>query len=207
MTDTTVYINQLPYRWTADELSEHLAPAGTIASVDMKKFSDGVPRGWALVTFENAADAENAVRTFNGTSIEGRTIIVRVDHGVSPNRATRPAGGRGGFSGGRGAPSGGRGRNFPRVRSTDPTRAVYVSNLAWGVTWRELHKHFQTAGAVIRADVMYGRDGRSKGCGIVEFATVEDAQKAVSELSGTHLLDRPILVREDREETGVEAVE
>ena len=37
------------------------------------------------------------------------------------------------------------------------------------------------AGNVQRANIMQGRDGRSKGIGIVLYATVADAQKAIGE--------------------------
>jgi len=41
--------------------------------------------------------------------------------------------------------------------------------------------------------------GVSKGCGIVEFASSEDAQRAIRELSEVALLGRPVFIREDRE--------
>ena len=44
-----------------------------------------------------------------------------------------------------------------------------------------------------------GSDGRSKGCGIVEFADAASARRAIDELSGTDLGGRNIFVREDRE--------
>jgi hypothetical protein len=42
-------------------------------------------------------------------------------------------------------------------------------------------------------------DGRSKGCGIVEFADAAGARRAMAELSDTELGGRNIFVREDRE--------
>ena len=41
--------------------------------------------------------------------------------------------------------------------------------------------------------------GRSKGYGIVEFSSVDDAQDAISQLNGEELCGRPINVREDRD--------
>jgi RNA recognition motif-containing protein len=38
--------------------------------------------------------------------------------------------------------------------------------------------------------------GRSKGCGIVEFDTVEEAQKAIDELNDTELEGRKVFIRE-----------
>jgi RNA recognition motif-containing protein len=47
---------------------------------------------------------------------------------------------------------------------------------------------------------MHTPDGRSKGCGIVEFASADGAKQAVLTLNDTELLGRQIFVREDREE-------
>lgn len=41
--------------------------------------------------------------------------------------------------------------------------------------------------------------GISKGCGIVEFGSLEDSQRAIRELSEQPLLGRPVFIREDRE--------
>ena len=57
------------------------------------------------------------------------------------------------------------------------------------------------AGEVVYCDVMKERDGRSKGCGIVEFSTPEEAQEAIKTLTDTEIKGRMIFVREDRETT------
>ena len=55
-------------------------------------------------------------------------------------------------------------------------------------------------GDVSFAEVMTDHDGRSKGCGIVEFATAEDAKEAIEKLMDTELKGRTIFVTEDREQ-------
>ncbi|KAF9949292.1 hypothetical protein BGZ72_008916 [Mortierella alpina] len=57
---------------------------------------------------------------------------------------------------------------------------------------------FRGAGVVQRANVMLGRDGRSKGHGIVLFATIEDATKAQEMFNAYEWHGRPLEVREDR---------
>jgi RNA recognition motif-containing protein len=84
----------------------------------------------------------------------------------------------------------------------EKSRRVYIGNLSWGVSWQDLKDHMREAGEVTRADIMTGPDGRSKGCGIVEYSTVEEAKKAVLTLNDTELNGRQIFVREDREERG-----
>ena len=76
---------------------------------------------------------------------------------------------------------------------------VYVGNLSWGTSWQDLKDHMRQAGTVNFCNVM-GRNGRSQGCGLVEFATVEDAQAAITTLHDSELDGRKIFVREDRED-------
>ncbi|KAL8452188.1 hypothetical protein Emed_001495 [Eimeria media] len=79
---------------------------------------------------------------------------------------------------------------------------VYVGNLAWSVRSAELQEHMSQAGEVVRADVFEDYQGRSKGCGVVTYKDEESAQRAIKELTDTLLQERPIFVREDREERG-----
>ena len=51
-------------------------------------------------------------------------------------------------------------------------------------------------GDVIRADVMTDQGGRSRGCGIVEFANPEQAAQAIEQLNNSELKGRMIFVRE-----------
>src|SRR5210317_2375582 len=77
---------------------------------------------------------------------------------------------------------------------------VYVGNLSWSTSWQDLKDHMRDAGDVQYAKILQDRDGRSKGCGIVEFTTVEGAQDAIEKLTDTELKGRKIFVREDRED-------
>lgn len=77
---------------------------------------------------------------------------------------------------------------------------VYVGNLAWSVSWQDLKDHMRDAGDVQYSKILTDREGRSKGCGIVEFSTVEGAADAIEKLTDTELKGRKIFVREDRED-------
>jgi RNA recognition motif-containing protein len=80
------------------------------------------------------------------------------------------------------------------------SKRVYVGNLAYGVAWQDLKDHMRDAGDVQYAEVMMMNDGRSKGCGIVEFVTAEAAKNAIETMNDTELGGRQIFVREDREQ-------
>lgn len=76
---------------------------------------------------------------------------------------------------------------------------MYVGNLAYEVKWPALKEFMRQAGEVIFADVLLLSNGKSKGCGIVEYASREEAQRAVETLSNQSLMGRLVFVREDRE--------
>ncbi|KLO98786.1 Gbp2p [Fusarium fujikuroi] len=78
-------------------------------------------------------------------------------------------------------------------------RRVYVGNLSYDVKWHHLKDFMRQAGEVLFADVLLLPNGMSKGCGIVEYATREQAQAAVATLSNQNLMGRLVYVREDRE--------
>ncbi|TPX25447.1 hypothetical protein DIZ76_010902 [Coccidioides immitis] len=83
--------------------------------------------------------------------------------------------------------------------SSQQDRRVYVGNLSYDVKWHHLKDFMRQAGEVLFADVLLLPNGMSKGCGIVEYATREQAQNAVATLSNQNLMGRLVYVREDRE--------
>jgi hypothetical protein len=76
---------------------------------------------------------------------------------------------------------------------------VFVGNLAWATSIERLREHFGHCGNVINAEVKYGRDGRSRGCGVVEFDSPQASATAINTLNETELDGRQIFVREDRD--------
>eukprot|EP00541_Cyclophora_tenuis_P014156 CAMPEP_0116560166 /NCGR_PEP_ID=MMETSP0397-20121206/10825_1 /TAXON_ID=216820 /ORGANISM="Cyclophora tenuis, Strain ECT3854" /LENGTH=365 /DNA_ID=CAMNT_0004086065 /DNA_START=187 /DNA_END=1284 /DNA_ORIENTATION=- len=95
----------------------------------------------------------------------------------------------------------GSGNSGNRFSSDDQaqSRRVYVGNLSWDVAWQDLKDHMRDAGEVVHAEVITEANGRSKGCGIVEYATPAEAQEAIKTLNDTELKGRMVFVREDRE--------
>lgn len=70
------------------------------------------------------------------------------------------------------------------------------------VEWQDLKDYFKSAGEVTYADVFKLPDGRSRGCGIVEFASPADATNAIETLNDTDFKGRLLYVREDNKEDG-----
>ena len=83
-------------------------------------------------------------------------------------------------------------------------RKLFVGSLPWAVDDAQLAQIFSQAGTVVSAQVVKDREtGRSRGFGFVEMSTDEEANAAVSNLNGTDVEGRKIVVniarpREDR---------
>lgn len=77
METNKLYIGNLPYAITEDQLSELFEKAGKVVSVKIitDKFS-GRSKGFAFVEMSSEKEAKKAVDELNGHKIEGRPIVV-----------------------------------------------------------------------------------------------------------------------------------
>lgn len=76
---------------------------------------------------------------------------------------------------------------------------LFVGNIAYSVTEETLRAKFAEIGEVTSVNIIKDREtGRSKGFGFVEYAKAEDAERAIKELNGFNLEDRPLSVLEAR---------
>ena len=101
-----LYIGNLPFSTTENDLEELFKQAGTVTSVDlMQDRQTGKSRGFAFVQMGTQEEATKAVTDFNGKEIDGRALTVN----EARPREERPprSGGGGGYGGGRGGERGG----------------------------------------------------------------------------------------------------
>jgi RNA recognition motif-containing protein len=74
---------------------------------------------------------------------------------------------------------------------------LYVGNLAFQTTSRELQEMFAQAGTVESASVVEDRDtGRSRGFAFVEMSTKEEATSAIDQFNGKEVGGRALKVNE-----------
>lgn len=97
-------------------------------------------------------------------------------------------GGRGGF--GAGGYTGAYMGTAPGV-AIAPSTQIFVKNLPWSTSNEDLVELFQTTGKVEEAEVLY-EGGRSKGSGVVQFASIEEAETAIAKFQSYNYGGRPI---------------
>jgi RNA recognition motif-containing protein len=98
-----IYVGNLDYKVTEDELRETFAAYGQVDNVTILRDRDtGQPRGFAFVEMANDEEAQKAITGTNGAQLGSRAISVNE---ARPREERRPGGGGGGFN--RGGRSGG----------------------------------------------------------------------------------------------------
>jgi len=98
--ESKLYVGNLPYSTTEDDLRTLFSQAGTVVSADViKDRMSGTSKGFAFVQMESPAEAEKAISMFNGYKMGNRELKVNL---ARPKEDT----GRGGFGGPRGGSGG-----------------------------------------------------------------------------------------------------
>lgn len=111
---TKLYVGNLAFQTTSEELQELFAQAGTVESASVvEDRMTGRSRGFAFVEMSTAEAAASAIEQFNGKEVGGRALKVNEAKprenrggGFGGNR-----GGGGGYGGNRNG-GGGRGKSF-----------------------------------------------------------------------------------------------
>lgn len=74
---TRLYVGNIPYTSTEEEMRTLFQQAGTVQSVYLPTDrQSGQPRGFGFVEMSTDEEAENAIRMFDGYSMGGRQIRV-----------------------------------------------------------------------------------------------------------------------------------
>jgi RNA recognition motif-containing protein len=104
---TKLYVGNLSFRTSSEELREQFSRAGAVESASVIEDREtGRSRGFGFVEMATPEEAAAAIEMFNGQDLGGRNITVN-EAKPKTDRAGG-GGGRGAYGGGRGGGGGGR---------------------------------------------------------------------------------------------------
>lgn len=112
-----LYIGNLSFGITSDDLMDFFAEAGTVESANIVEDREtGRSRGFGFVEMSSDEEAQNAIEQLNGQEFEGRNIVVNEARPRENNNRGDGGRGRGGHGGGggRGSNRGGDGGDYDR---------------------------------------------------------------------------------------------
>lgn len=91
-----IYVGNLPYSATQEELSELFSSCGAIKEIAfIKDKFTGQCKGFSFIEFEDASSAQNAIEQYNEKEFNGRKLRVNIaqerESGNNGNRRTQRA--------------------------------------------------------------------------------------------------------------------
>src|SRR3954462_3829022 len=97
MSNSKLFVGNLSFNTTENDLQDMFAPHGTVQEANlMMDRETGRARGFGFVTMSTPEEAQAAIDALNGQSVDGRALTVN----IARPREERSGGGRG-SSGGR----------------------------------------------------------------------------------------------------------
>merc|ERR1711934_222280 len=192
MAEATVFVGNISWSTDDSALQNHFMGQNlAVVNASVQRHADtGRSKGWGLVTLDSHDTMKLAIRHLNESDLDGRKIIVREgskeppvrESGVKP-RPSRQAKQDWGASNGAGPSS----------------NTLFVGNLPWSTDNDALSNMF--SGLSLKFDsceVVYGRDGRSRGYGLVSFSDQNQADYALKQVDGQTIDGRAVAARFDK---------
>jgi len=176
---TNLFTKNVPMEWDDEQLKEFFAQCGTIKSAIVMKSPEGKPKGFGFVNFAEHEEAAKAIEELNGKELNGKTVFV----GRAQKKRDRERELRDKFE----AIKLERASKFSGVN-------LYVKNLDDAINDEMLREAFVPFGNISSAKVMIDDKGASRGFGFVCFGATEEATKAVAEMNGHILGNKPLYV-------------
>jgi len=103
---TNIFVGNLKYEVTEDELREMFSQHGEVQSVAIiRDRATGQSKGFGFVEMPNATEAQTVIQALNLQELRGRAMTVNE---ARPREERAPRGGGGGYGGGGGGGRGGR---------------------------------------------------------------------------------------------------
>lgn len=161
----TLYVGNLPGDIQEREVEDLFYKYGPIVDIDLK--IPPRPPGYAFIAYEDARDAEDAIRGRDGYKFDGYRLRVELAHGGRGQSSSYERHSSYSSGGGRGG--------VPRRSDY----RVLVTGLPSSASWQDLKDHMRRAGDVCFSQVF--RDDRGT-TGIVDYTNYDDMKYAIKKL-------------------------
>lgn len=174
-----VFVKNLADDVTDEQLREKFSEYGPITSAVVMRDHEQKSRGFGFVCFEQYESANKAVEALNGTEVFGKQLFVARAQKKNEREAELK-------------------RKFEEQKQERLNQYqgvnLYLKFLDDAIDEDRLRAEFGHCGTITSAKIMRDDKGNSKGFGFVCFSNPEEATKAVTEMNGKMLGQKPIYV-------------
>ena len=183
---TRLFVGNIPPRLCFPELEALFAEVGTVQEADLVTDSiTGRSRGFGFVEMASNEEAQAAIVKYHGYELEGQALVVNE---AKPRGGERPVQARDSFTPGTG-------RSQPSSAGGARSAKLYVGNLPYTTTSKDLQELFAQVGTVTSVSLITDRvSGQSKGFGFVEMSSAQEAQEVISRFDGHPFQGRSLKV-------------
>ncbi|KAJ3357938.1 Protein phosphatase PP2A regulatory subunit B [Kappamyces sp. JEL0680] len=186
---TNIFVKNLDVSVDEDSFIEMFSAFGPTTSIKLSKDeTTGASKEFGFVNYENHEDAARAVEEMNNKEVNGKPLFV----GRAQKKAEREEDLR---------------KQYEKIREEKLSKYqgthgqltegvnLYVKNLDDAITEEKLREEFSVFGVITSCKIMFDeKTGVSKGFGFVCFSNPDEATKAVTEMNGRLLNQKPLYV-------------
>lgn len=174
-----VYVKNISETVTDEVFSAKFAEFGQITSAKVMREPNGKSKGFGFVNFTEHTQAQQAVESLNGVNFEGKILYVaraqkkrEREEEKRRNRENRKR----------------------ELVSRSQNVNLYIKNIDETVTEAKLKEFFAPHGTITSCKIMTDERGNSKGFGFVCFSSPEESNKALTEMNGKMIVNKPLYV-------------
>ncbi|XP_028148982.1 polyadenylate-binding protein 4-like [Diabrotica virgifera virgifera] len=175
---TNIYVKNFGIAMSDERFLKMFNKCGEITSWVVMRHIDGSSKGFGFVAYRDAKSAQAAIEEYNGKEIDGKVLyLARAQKKIERYNELK--------------------KRIEKIRleryELYQGVNLYIKNLDDSFDDERLHKEFAPYGTITSAKVMR-ENGRSKGFGFVCFTSTEEATKAVAEMNGKMIGNKPLYV-------------
>lgn len=178
---TNIYVKNVDASVTDEKFTEMFSAFGPVISCRLSRDeTTGASKEFGFVNYENHQDAARAVEEMNNKEVEGKPLYV----GRAQKKNEREEELR---------------KQYEKIREEKMSKYhgvnLYVKNLDDAIEEEKLREEFAAFGVITSCKIMTDdKTGVSKGFGFVCFSNPDEATKAVTEMNGRIMNQKPLYV-------------
>ncbi|KAL6949098.1 Multiple RNA-binding domain-containing protein 1 [Hanseniaspora vineae] len=179
----SIFVKNLNFSTTSQQLTDKFSPftGFVVAQVknkpDPKNSSKTLSMGFGFVEFRTKEQASAVISAMDGSVIEGHKIQLKMSHRQGTSAA-----------------SSGKGSGAKKSKKK-PSSKIIVKNLPFEATRKDVFELFSSFGQLKSVRVPKKFDKSARGFAFVEFLLPKEAENAMDQLEGVHLLGRRLVMQ------------
>ena len=179
---TSVFVKNLNFETTSEKLSDAFRPfPGFVVAIvkcapNPKKENSLRSLGFGFVEFKDLKQAKVAISTMDGYILDGHKLQLKLSHRRS-------------------------GQVNSKKQSGQKSKKLIIKNLPFEASRRDLVELFSSFGQLKSVRVPQKFDRSARGFAFVEFTLMQEAENAMNQLEGVHLLGRRLVMQYSQQES------